>query len=253
MKKLLLIGTVFLLSCVSLVGCGKENYTKQKAVMTATLEQKYGEKFYVVDMARRATSDVNSLGDIYYAYVACDSEDEKKQDKGFYCEITASLDWLQDNYLDICLQSAIEGHFSRVVPEDAKLVGVVSTRGNEIISKYTYKNIIGNKIPFTVNVIIPVDEDMITMINASVEAKKFEKLFSEVSELSFGSINVVYCDSSYADDYCEFVNHLKPFNYKVKHNKIYADASLTSENKGDFMSQFKKQINNDMAAYGTAK
>lgn len=248
MKRYLKSCLILMTALVTLSACGKENFKEQKDAILKGLESKYSASFSIVDIAKRATSDLNSQGDIYYAYVMCNTEDEKLQNKGFYCEINSSLSNLQDSYLDICLQAALEGRYERLVPENAVVVGLLSTQGKEIISKYTYKNIVSNKIPYTIDVIIPIAEDMVVTINGDIESTKFEKFFEEVSNSSNVNANIVYCDESYAQEYKDFINHIKPFDYKVEYDKIYADASISTENGGNFQEQFIRQINNDLLA-----
>ena len=247
MRKCLKVCIPLMMSAVLLTACGKEDYTTQKSAMLTKLSEKYAENFYVVDMSKRSTSDVNSQGDVYYAYVGWNAQDDRYHNKGFYCEINSTLTVMQDSFLDVCLQPALEGRYKRYVPEDATVVGLVSTQGDEIITKYTYANIVSNKIPYTVNVIMPMSVDMAAYTSGETEALQFKRIFEELKKSSYASVNIVYCDEEYMEEYIQFTNHMLPFDYKVDYTKIYADASLNTGSSEDVTEQFVRQINNDLA------
>lgn len=251
MNKCTKVCLIFIVGILCLTSCGKESYEEQRMIILEELSKKYEENFYIIDIERRATNDLNSQGDVYYAYAAYAGDDERKQNKGFYCEINSTLSNLKDAYLNVCLQPALEGHYTNLVPENAVAIGLLSTQGDEIISKYTYKNIVSNKIPYTISVIVPVTEDNLVTINGDTESVKFDKFFKEIMNSSNVNANVIYCDESYVSEYKDFINHLKPFDYKVKYDMIYADASFSTENGGNFQEQFIRQINNDLAAIET--
>lgn len=248
MKKSKLLAIALCALQCSLMGCGKDDFSKQAALMVSTLEEKYEEDFHVVDITSRPTSDLNSQGDVYYAYVVCDSK-EKLQNRGFYCELNSSMTSVKDSFLNVKLQPALEGRYAQLTPEDSVIVGLTSVKGNEIMSKYTYKNIVVNSIPYTVVAIIPTTADNIVTFSGETEVKKFERMLKElINSDSSVSASIVYCDEEYVEEYKNFLNHMQPFDYKVQFAKIYADVSLNVTN-GNLSEQFITQLNNDLAKY----
>ena len=234
--------------CFALAGCTSKELKKASDKIIENLEATYNDSFEVIDIDKRATSDVNDLGDVYYAYVKYTGADEAKQNKGFYCELNKNMTYFKEFFADVRFRPSLDGYYaSTELPEDAIVVTSVSTTGDEYFTRYNYKEIINQGVDYSVTVVIPVSEDYAEYLSGELCFTELEGLWERTKNYE-GSLYVVYCDPEYVDEKVAYLNHLQDFDYKVKYKQIIADIAIDFSRTSSVKDSFIRQMNSDLNA-----
>lgn len=231
-------------------GCAASDMKNAQTMMLNKLTEKYGETFEIVDMDVRPTSDVNELGDVYYAYVKYTGAREEWQNKGFYCEVNRNLTIFDDSFATIKCRPSLDNYYDgKVTLEDARVVTAITAEDSlEYTKRFNHTTIFNNGIEHSVTIVIGVSDVDAKSMDAEMCYKELEESLANIQTKLDGSLYIVYCDEGYVDEYIDYLNHLQKFNYKVKYKKIVCDVTLDLSSITDVKSSFIRQINSDLNA-----
>lgn len=240
----------FLCLAITLTGCTSSDEKNAATLMLNKLSTEYNTTFEIVDIDTRPTSEVNELGDVYYAYVKYTGERAELQNMGFYCEVNKNLTIFDDCFANIRFRPSLDSYYKdKIDIDDAIVVTSVATDDNDsYVKKYNYRTVFNNNIEHSITIVIPVSDVDAESLDAEVCYKELKESLTRLNSKYSGSLYIVYCKDDYVEEYVDYLNHLQKFNYKVKYKKIIADITYDLSSVSDVKASFIRQMNSDLNA-----